>query len=300
MDKKITVLGKVKPTPRGMYDPEAVYTELDIIGYEGSSFIVREPFQGITPTDGNGYVSLLAAKGDKGDPLPFDEFTAEQKEALRGEPGAGLQIIAGFETLEKLKEAVPSPEPEHAYGVEDPEDPSTYNVHIYDWILGDWRNYGRVVGVPGKSAYEQYLEGGGTLSLTEFIAALSLVGNKVDKEEGKGLSSNDYTTGEKEKLAGIENEANRYIHPDDENIRHVTDGEKATWNGKAEGNHTHDDLYQPLGDYATGDHAHDGVYQPSGSYAAAGHDHDDVYQAKGNYQPAGSYAAADHNHSGTY
>ena len=29
------------------------------------------------------------------------------------------------------------------------------------------------------------------------------VGNKVDKEEGKGLSANDYTTEEKEKLAGI-------------------------------------------------------------------------------------------------
>ena len=28
--------------------------------------------------------------------------------------------------------------------------------------------------------------------------------NKVDKEAGKGLSTNDYTTAEKEKLAGLE------------------------------------------------------------------------------------------------
>ena len=36
---------------------------------------------------------------------------------------------------------------------------------------------------------------------------------KVDKETGKGLSTNDYTTVEKNKLAGIEANANNYIHP---------------------------------------------------------------------------------------
>lgn len=36
---------------------------------------------------------------------------------------------------------------------------------------------------------------------------------KVDKEIGKGLSSNDYTTVEKTKLSGIEANANNYIHP---------------------------------------------------------------------------------------
>lgn len=50
--------------------------------------------------------------------------------------------------------------------------------------------------------------------------ALEKVGNwTVDlsgyvlKEEGKGLSTNDYTTAEKEKLAGIEAGANNYTHP---------------------------------------------------------------------------------------
>lgn len=36
---------------------------------------------------------------------------------------------------------------------------------------------------------------------------------KVDKVVGKELSTNDYTTAEKEKLAGIEAEANKYVHP---------------------------------------------------------------------------------------
>lgn len=36
---------------------------------------------------------------------------------------------------------------------------------------------------------------------------------KVDKVAGKGLSTNDYTTAEKTKLAGIAEGANRYVHP---------------------------------------------------------------------------------------
>lgn len=37
------------------------------------------------------------------------------------------------------------------------------------------------------------------------------LGNKVEKEDGKGLSTNDYTTDEKNKLAGIESNANKTI-----------------------------------------------------------------------------------------
>ena len=37
--------------------------------------------------------------------------------------------------------------------------------------------------------------------------------NYVEKEEGKGLSTNDYTAEEKEKLAGIAEGANNYTHP---------------------------------------------------------------------------------------
>ena len=37
------------------------------------------------------------------------------------------------------------------------------------------------------------------------------VANKVDKVTGKGLSTNDYTTNEKNKLAGIEAQANKTV-----------------------------------------------------------------------------------------
>ena len=42
---------------------------------------------------------------------------------------------------------------------------------------------------------------------------LARLNNFVPAEAGKGLSSNDYTTAEKEKLAGIANSANNYTLP---------------------------------------------------------------------------------------
>lgn len=65
---------------------------------------------------------------------------------------------------------------------------------------------------------------------------------KVSVESGKGLSTNDYTTAEKNKLAGIAAGANAYAHPsshpatmiiEDSTHRFVTDVEKSNWNGKA-------------------------------------------------------------------
>lgn len=75
--------------------------------------------------------------------------------------------------------------------------------------------------------------------------------NKVDKVSGKQLSTNDYTTAEKNKLSGIAEGANNYTHPSshpssmiiqDTTHRFVTDAEKSTWNGKAAGNHTHSSI----------------------------------------------------------
>ncbi|WP_339207347.1 pyocin knob domain-containing protein [Paenibacillus sp. FSL K6-3182] len=68
------------------------------------------------------------------------------------------------------------------------------------------------------------------------------VSNKVDKVAGKQLSTEDYTTAEKTKLAGIAAGANAYVHPathpasvitQDASNRFVTDAEKTAWNAKA-------------------------------------------------------------------
>lgn len=63
--------------------------------------------------------------------------------------------------------------------------------------------------------------------------------SKVDKVTGKGLSTNDYTSAEKTKLANIATGANNYVHPsahpatmitEDATHRFATDAEKAKWN----------------------------------------------------------------------
>lgn len=65
--------------------------------------------------------------------------------------------------------------------------------------------------------------------------------NKVDGVSGKGLSTNDYTTTEKNKLSGISSNANNYTHPSSHSAsmitestsrRFVSDAEKSNWNGK--------------------------------------------------------------------
>lgn len=83
--------------------------------------------------------------------------------------------------------------------------------------------------------------------------------NKVDKESGKALSTNDYTTPEKIKLDGIEDEANKYIHPinhpaemitQDSNHRFVNDEKIVAW----------DAMLEDAKEYANG------VYQQSTGY----------------------------------
>lgn len=48
---------------------------------------------------------------------------------------------------------------------------------------------------------------------SEYAALIAAIAGKVDKVEGKGLSTEDYTTAEKTKLAGIEAGANNYTLP---------------------------------------------------------------------------------------
>lgn len=56
-----------------------------------------------------------------------------------------------------------------------------------------------------------YLDNDGLLYLWTKLKAL--FAGKVDKVDGKGLSTNDFTTAEKTKLANIADGANKYVHP---------------------------------------------------------------------------------------
>lgn len=75
-------------------------------------------------------------------------------------------------------------------------------------------------------ADKNYLDSDGVLYLWQKIKAkiTDAVKNKVDKVNGKGLSTNDYTTAEKTKLAGIVDGANKYVHPTSSGNKHIPSG----------------------------------------------------------------------------
>lgn len=79
----------------------------------------------------------------------------------------------------------------------------------------------------------------GSVDLSEYATKIDLI-SKVDKVEGKGLSTIDFTEEKDTKLNGIEQNANNYVHPkkhsaslitQDETHRFVTDNEKSKWDG---------------------------------------------------------------------
>ena len=59
----------------------------------------------------------------------------------------------------------------------------------------------------GKAAAEH------THTQSDVTGLETALAGKVNTESGKGLSTNDYTTAEKQKLAGIAAGANNYVHP---------------------------------------------------------------------------------------
>ncbi|MFR0781327.1 MAG: hypothetical protein ACLSH8_17240, partial [Zhenhengia sp.] len=137
------------------------------------------------------------------------------------------------------------------------------------------------------------------------------------------------SSADKTKLDGIASGANKYVHPNDANTRHVTDAEKSNWNGKANSSHTHDDRYyteteanakfvtkDELGAAGYGDMTK-AVYDKNGNgavdkaetvpwtgvtgkpstYPPSSHNHDASYALKTHSH---DYSPSSHNHDGSY
>ena len=65
MAKVSTNLGKVATTPKGEYSNETIYVRLDIVTYNGSSYVCLKESVGNLPTNTE-YWQLIASKGDTG------------------------------------------------------------------------------------------------------------------------------------------------------------------------------------------------------------------------------------------
>ena len=133
---------------------------------------------------------------------------------------------------------------------------------------------------------------------------LARLNNKVDKVTGKGLSTNDYTTTEKNKLAGIAAGANNYQHPSEAGYKHIPSGGSsgkilrwgadgtAVWGDESKSEYIHPDSGVTAGTYrsvtvnAQG-HVTGGTNPTTLSgygitdAAAKSHNHDTVYLKKG-------------------
>lgn len=87
-------------------------------------------------------------------------------------------------------------------------------VHDSGYVHTD-NNYTNEEKAKVNNVPDNTLEEINTLSNVMNSLAGSLDNMKVDKVQGKGLSKNDYTDEEKEKLSGIEENANNYVLPSD-------------------------------------------------------------------------------------
>ena len=53
-----TILGKVCPTPKGVYNATAKYEKLDIIQHDGNGYMVLKECTGVLPSEGEYYMLL--------------------------------------------------------------------------------------------------------------------------------------------------------------------------------------------------------------------------------------------------
>ncbi len=199
------------------------------------------------PNFATNIINLLSTKVDKvtGKGLSTEDYTTEEKQKLAGiEEGANKYIHpdthpASMITESSTRRFVSDDEKNTWNTVADKADKS--------YVDAELNKKAEKTDIPTKLSEltkdinfdERYY--------TETEIDTKLAG-KVDKVSGKGLSTNDFTNVYKNKLDGIEEGANKYIHPDthpasmiveDSNRRFVSDADKTVWNDAASKRHTH-------------------------------------------------------------
>ena len=93
-------LGKIMMTPKGVYNNSTAYEKLDVVTYNGSSYVCKQATTGNLPT--TDYWQLIANKGDK-PVVGVDYFTEDDKQEI-----ADLVIEHSDEDIDELFNALPS------------------------------------------------------------------------------------------------------------------------------------------------------------------------------------------------
>lgn len=98
-----TDLGKVSCTPRGQYSEAGSYEVLDIVGYQGGSFLAMKDAPAGPPTDDRVNWMQLAAQGGKGVPgaaAGFGEITATADNTSSDNPTVSVETSGPSTALE--------------------------------------------------------------------------------------------------------------------------------------------------------------------------------------------------------
>lgn len=99
MAETATKLGRVSLVPRGAYSASATYNRLDIVEYEGSSYLVlADGTAGVTPAVGESYM-MVAKKGDKGDTGATGATGETGSPGASGSPGSDGEDGVGIQSI---------------------------------------------------------------------------------------------------------------------------------------------------------------------------------------------------------
>lgn len=187
MAETSTKLGRVSLVPRGKYDSAATYDRLDLVEYEGSSYLVlMNGITGVTPAEGPNYMLLVerggtgpqGVKGSKGDPGAPGSPGADgvgiqgiQRTAGDGSPGTAdtytITLTNGMTssftvyngangtsfTVLGLYDTLAALKAAHPTGSEGEAwavgSAEDNDIYLWDVDEGDWNNVGSLQGPPG-------------------------------------------------------------------------------------------------------------------------------------------------------
>ncbi|MDU4726404.1 hypothetical protein [Clostridium sp.] len=231
-----------------------VYSGKKLTGEKIDNFILstpsKTPWKKIIKIMSTDYTTLYITYETQGDTVEADDINILQESMVNTQKEIDRYKNGNDIEVNNLKEKVDKLEIEKANKVYvDTELNKKYNKsEVYTKSETDSRIQ-EVVGT-APEALDTLKEIADSLNNdADFAGTMTKqLSHKVDKVEGKQLSTEDYTTLEKNKLSDIEERANNYTHPsthnasmitEDTNHRFITDTERTNWNDANNKKHTH-------------------------------------------------------------
>ena len=187
-------------------------------GKHAEDFLLKSEYEDFSSEISSSLSDLDARKVDKveGKGLSANDFTDEEKQKLAG-IDAGAQKNTVTSVAGKIGDVIINKEDVGLGNVDNTADADKHVAHAATADNADTLDGKHATDFMTKSEHEEFE--------SEISSSINdLDERKVDKESGKGLSTNDYTTEEKQKLAGIETGAQvnapntvidaNYVHTD--------------------------------------------------------------------------------------